>query len=83
VGMQKAMFSSPFAALESTHSRIQLLTRECQPTADEWQEIADLQAFAATLERIDARSFRKYQRLLAYLRLPSVAGRCTTRRTAW
>ena len=70
VGMQKAMFSSPFAALESTHSRIQLLTRERQPTADELQEVADLQAFAATLERIDARSFSKYQRLLAYLQSP-------------
>ena len=67
VGMQKALFSSPAAALESTHKRIELLTRERQPTADELQEVADLQAFAATLERIDARSFSKYQRLLAYL----------------
>ncbi len=28
VAMQKAIFSSPFAALESTHKRIQLLTQE-------------------------------------------------------
>ena len=31
VAMQKAIFSSPFAALESTHKRIQLLTRAHQP----------------------------------------------------
>ena len=34
VAMQKAIFSSPFAALESTHKRIQLLTRARQPTID-------------------------------------------------
>ena len=68
VAMQKGMFSSPFAALESTRTRIQLLTREPQPTADVRQELADLTAFAATLERIDASTFSKYRRLLAYLR---------------
>ena len=67
VAMQKAIFSSPFAALESSQTRIHLLTRGSQSTADERQEVADLQAFAATLERIDASSFSKYQRLLAYL----------------
>ena len=59
MAMQKAIFSSPFAALESTHTRIRLLTRKRQPTADELLEIADLQAFAATLERIDAGSFQQ------------------------
>ncbi|HEY7491874.1 MAG TPA: hypothetical protein VIH59_12300 [Candidatus Tectomicrobia bacterium] len=48
VAMQKAIFSSPFAALESTRKRLQLLTQERQPTADELQEVADLKAFAAT-----------------------------------
>ncbi|MBM3224893.1 MAG: DEAD/DEAH box helicase, partial [Candidatus Tectomicrobia bacterium] len=67
VAMQKAMFSSPFAALESTQTRLRLLTRGPQPTADEQQEVADLQAFAETLAQIDARSFSKYQRLRAYL----------------
>jgi hypothetical protein len=67
VAMQKAIFSSPFAALESTNKRIALLTRERQPTTDELQEVADLNAFAATLGRIDASNFSKYQRLLAYL----------------
>lgn len=67
VAMQKAIFSSPFAALESTQTRLRTLTRERQPTAEERQEVAHLQTFAATLERIDAGSFSKYQRLLAYL----------------
>ena len=67
VAMQKAIFSSPFAALESTHKRIQLLTRAHQPTADERQEVADLQAFAAALGCINASNFSKYQRLLAHL----------------
>jgi superfamily II DNA or RNA helicase len=67
VAMQKAIFSCPFAALESTHTRIQRLTRACQPTTDERQEVADLQAFAAVLGCIDANNFSKYQRLLAYL----------------
>ena len=83
MAMQKAIFSSPFAALESTQTRIRLLTQGRQPTADERQEVADLQAFAETLERIDASNFSKYQRLLAYLNLPSAAGVRTTRRTAW
>jgi len=65
--MQKAIFSSPFAAMESTHTRLQRLTRGRQPTADKAQEVADLQAFAAALGRIDASQFSKYQRLLAYL----------------
>ena len=67
VAMQKAIFSSPFAALESTNKRIQLLTRARQPTTDERQEVADLQAFAAALGCIDATNFSKYQRLLAHL----------------
>jgi hypothetical protein len=67
VAMQKAIFSNPFAALESPHKRIQLLTRAPQPTPDEAQEVADLQAFAAALGCIDANNFSKYQRLLAYL----------------
>jgi len=67
IAMQRAIFSSPFAALESTHTRLQLLTRAGQPTTDEAQEVADLQAFAAALGCIDANNFSKYQRLLAYL----------------
>jgi hypothetical protein len=40
IAMQKAIFSSPFAALEYTHSRLQLLTRARQPTAEQ-QEIVE------------------------------------------
>ena len=34
VAMQKAIFSSPFAALESTHTRIHLLARARQPATE-------------------------------------------------
>jgi SNF2 family DNA or RNA helicase len=67
VAMQKAIFSSPFAALDSTYTRIQRLTRARQLTIDEAQEVEDLQAFAVALGCIDAKNFSKYQRLLAYL----------------
>jgi hypothetical protein len=54
VGMQKALFSSPAAALESTKKRIQLLHRQAHPTATSsrgqgLQELADaLQALVTT-----------------------------------
>lgn len=41
VAMPRAIFSSPFAALESTHTRLHRLTRARQPTADEAQEVED------------------------------------------
>ena len=68
VGMQKGMFSSPAAALESTEKRIALLSAKANATADEANEIEALQDFADALRRIDAASFSKYQRLLAHLR---------------
>ena len=68
VGMQKGMFSSPAAALESTEKRIALLSAKANATADEANEIEALQDFADTLRQIDAASFSKYQRLLAHLR---------------
>lgn len=68
VGMQKGMFSSPAAALESTEKRIALLSARANATADEANEIEALQDFADALRRIDAASFSKYQRLLAHLR---------------
>ena len=48
VGMQKALFSSPAAAVESTRKRIDLL-RKNTPTADESAEVAGLLAFAEAL----------------------------------
>ena len=71
IGMQKAMFSSPFAALESTEKRIALLERKNPPSVDEQAEIDALQEFAERLRRINAGNFSKYQRLLTTLRDPA------------
>ena len=71
IGMQKAMFSSPFAALESTEKRIALLERKNPPSVDEQSEISALEEFAEHLRKINAGNFSKYQRLLATLRDPA------------
>jgi superfamily II DNA/RNA helicase len=72
VAMQKGLFSSPSAGLDSANKRIDLLRQKTVPTADEGQEIAQLQEFIATLQHIDqdpsAAGFSKYQRLLAQLK---------------
>jgi hypothetical protein len=68
IGMQKAMFSSPFAALESTEKRITLLARKNPPSVDEQGEISALEDFSERLGRINAGNFSKYQRLLTTLR---------------
>src|SRR5262249_10840394 len=47
VAMQKAIFSSPFAALDSTERRIALLQAKSPVSVDEQVEIAALQEFAA------------------------------------
>jgi len=67
VGMQKGLFSSPAAALQSARNRIATLERKDAPTEDERQEIAALQSFAHSLEAIGADQFSKYQRLLKLL----------------
>ncbi|MCV2363129.1 DEAD/DEAH box helicase [Paucibacter sp. DJ1R-11] len=75
VGMQKALFSSPAAALESTLKRIKLLTEKPNATPEEQQEVDGLRVFADALQAIvgdsSAASFSKYQRLLAQLRDPA------------
>lgn len=68
VGMQKAMFSSPFAALDSTERRISLLQDKSAISADEEAEVVALQDFATTLRDIDANSFSKFQRLIQHLK---------------
>ncbi len=72
VGMQKGLFSSPAAALESTNKRIQLLQAKTSSTADETNEAQGLQELADALKVLtadtSARSFSKYQRLLTHLR---------------
>lgn len=74
VGMQKALFSSPAAALESTQKRIKLLTEKPNSTPEEQQEVHGLRVFADALHAIvgeaSAASFSKYQRLLEQLRAP-------------
>jgi superfamily II DNA or RNA helicase len=70
VGMQKAMFSSPFAALDSTRRRIALLEGKSDISADEKMEVAFLQQFAEKLQQIDARSFSKFQCLVQHLKGP-------------
>ncbi|MCB1633622.1 MAG: DEAD/DEAH box helicase [Xanthomonadales bacterium] len=71
VGMQKAMFSSPFAALDSTGRRIALLQGKPEISSDEQAEVAALEEFAAELRQIDAASFSKFQRLVKRLKDPS------------
>ncbi|WP_330727997.1 DEAD/DEAH box helicase [Burkholderia multivorans] len=72
VGMQKALFSSPAAALESTKRRISTLQNKPGLTPEESREVEGLQLLGGTLETLvgDARAdgFSKYQRLLKQLR---------------
>ena len=64
------MFSSPFAALDSTERRISVLQAKPTVSADELAEVAFLQKFATTLREIDASSFSKFQRLVHHLKSP-------------
>ncbi|MDO8777978.1 MAG: DEAD/DEAH box helicase [Burkholderiaceae bacterium] len=72
VGLQKGLFSSPAAALQSATKRIDLLQGKSSPTADEATEVQGLQELATTLQVLttdtSAASFSKYQRLLEHLR---------------
>jgi len=72
VGMQKALFSSPAAALQSTRSRIALLSGRPEPTPAEVVEVDGLRAFERTLAPLvddpRAAAFSKYRRLLEFLR---------------
>ncbi len=70
VGMQKAMFSSPYAALDSAETRIALLQAKQDITEDERLEVSALEEFIVALHAIDASSFSKFQRLTAHLNCP-------------
>jgi len=74
IGLQKALFSSPAAALESATKRIQLLQAKSSPTVDEATEVQALQALVQSLGVMTndskANSFSKYQRFLQQLRSP-------------
>ena len=71
IGMQKALFSSPKAAFESTLRRIALLQGKPSPTADEQGEVAGLQELQATLQALaddsSGKGFTRYQKLLRFL----------------
>jgi superfamily II DNA or RNA helicase len=68
VGLQKALFSSPAAALESTEKRIALLQAKAPPSTDEVNEVQALQVLADALRAVGPTAFSKYQRLLQELR---------------
>lgn len=72
IGLQKGLFSSPAAALESTVKRMELLSGKPNPTAEEQVELSGLQELAHRLRTLAsdaaATGFSKYQRLLAHLR---------------
>lgn len=72
IGLQKGLFSSPAAALQSTEKRIALLTNKPSPTSEEDTEVEGLlelvDALRALTTDASASSFSKYQRLLEHLR---------------
>ncbi|MDP2431126.1 MAG: DEAD/DEAH box helicase [Pseudomonadota bacterium] len=74
IGLQKGLFSSPAAALESTQKRIEILSGKSNPTSDELDEVNGLQVLAESLKALvqdpAAGQFSKYQRLLQFLRSP-------------
>jgi len=71
IAMQKALFSSPAAALESTKKRIALLQGKVSPTLEEASEVEALRYFQETLvplvTDLAATQFSKYQRLKQHL----------------
>jgi superfamily II DNA or RNA helicase len=71
IAMQKALFSSPAAALESTRKRINLLQGKSSPTPEESAEVESLRYFEETLTPLAtdpaATQFSKYQRLKLHL----------------
>ncbi|ULR90333.1 DEAD/DEAH box helicase [Comamonas sp. B21-038] len=71
IGMQKALFSSPKAALQSTKRRIALLEGRPAISDDEQIEVTGLQEFQESLQALvndsRAHSFSRYQKLLQLL----------------
>ena len=68
VAMQKALFSSPAAALQSTEKRIALLQQKSGISQDEETEVRGLGRFADCLRAVGVAHFSKYQRLLTQLK---------------
>lgn len=70
IGMQKALFSSPAAALDSAEKRIELLEAKQNITESERLEILAIEAFILALREIDTTSFNKFKALSAHLHTP-------------
>ena len=71
IGMQKAVFSSPAAAIQSTAKRIALLESKAGGcNAEEAAEVDALKTFDSALQKIGVASFSKFQRLVSRLRDP-------------
>ena len=79
VSLQKALFSSPKAALQSTTRRMALLQDRSSPSDDEQRELAGLEelrhALQALVDDAGAAGFSRYQSLLELLRSASFGWR--------
>jgi superfamily II DNA or RNA helicase len=77
IGLQKALLSSPAAALDSTANRIKLLETKSNASFDERREIDDLIQLRDVLAPLAndpaAAYFSRYQMLLTNLRAPAFA----------
>jgi len=67
--LEKALFSSPAACLETVDNRIQRLQEEDSPAHK--HDIQQLQSIARQLRQVGPGQFSKYQRLLSLLKDPS------------
>lgn len=66
--LEKALFSSPAACLQTIHNRLRILLKAEDGYAD---DIAVLKDLAATVEMVDAATFSKYSKLLSVICDPS------------
>lgn len=64
--LEKALFSSPAACLETVRQRLRRIEKEVSPQAD--TDRATLSEIAESLKRIGPDDFAKYQRLVAMLK---------------
>jgi superfamily II DNA/RNA helicase len=65
--LEKALLSSPAACLETLRHRIQTIRRR-DDTGRFEEDIESLESFRDRVERVEAKSFAKYQRLLKLLK---------------
>jgi len=68
IGLQKALFSSPQAALVSTTERIKKLNNKPNTSDDEQVEIQALESFSQAVKSITPDRYSKYQKLITQLK---------------